>query len=88
MATRFLDIEADSSIALGHLRDRFAAVSLPQPVDTSDDLEASLTVVICTRDRREGLSKTLASLAGQSDSGFEVRGRRQLARWRGCPHAG
>lgn len=72
VATRFLDIEADSSIALGHLRDRFAAVSLPQPVETSDDLEASLTVVICTRDRREGLSKTLASLAGQSDSGFEV----------------
>jgi glycosyltransferase involved in cell wall biosynthesis len=72
VATRFLDIEADPSIALAHLRDHFAAVSLPQPVETSDDLDASLTVVICTRDRPEGLVHTLASLAGQSDSGFEV----------------
>ena len=72
VATRSLDIEADSSLALADLRDHFAALSLPQPVGTPDDLEASLTVVICTRDRPEGLSKTLASLAEQSDSGFEV----------------
>jgi glycosyltransferase involved in cell wall biosynthesis len=72
MATRFLDIQVDSSIALANLCDRFAAATLPQPVETSDALDASLTVVICTRDRPEGLSKTLASLATQSDSGFEV----------------
>jgi len=72
VATRFLDIEADSSIALADLRDRFAALSLPPPVQTSADLDASLTVVICTRDRPEGLLQTLASLARQSDSGFEV----------------
>ena len=72
VATRFLDIEADSSIALANLRDRFAALSLPQPVELSDVLDASLTVVICTRDRPESLLSTLASLAGQSDSGFEV----------------
>ncbi len=72
VATRFLDIEADSSIALPNLRDRFAALSLPGPVDSPEPRDASLTVVICTRDRPEGLMKTLASLAGQSDSGFEV----------------
>ncbi len=72
VATRFLDIEADSSIALANLRDRFAALSLTQPVETSDGLDVSLTVVICTRDRPEGLRQTLASLARQSDSGFEV----------------
>lgn len=72
VATRFLDIEADSSIALANLRDHFATLSFPQPVGPSDVLDASLTVVICTRDRPESLLRTLASLAGQSDSGFEV----------------
>lgn len=72
VATRFLDINADSSIALADLRDRFAALCLPQPVDTVDALDASLTVVIPTRDRPESLSRTLASLARQSDPGFEV----------------
>ena len=72
VATRFLDIHADSSIALADLRDRFAALSLPPPVETFDGLDASLTVVICTRDRPEGLLQTLAGLARQSDSGFEV----------------
>ena len=72
VATRFLNLEADSSITLANLRDRFAALSLRQPVGPSDVLDASLTVVICTRDRRDGLLKTLASLAGQSEPGFEV----------------
>jgi glycosyltransferase involved in cell wall biosynthesis len=72
VATRFLDIEADSSIELANLRDRFAALSLPPPVDSPESRDASLTVVICTRDRPEGLMTTLASLARQSDSCFEV----------------
>jgi glycosyltransferase involved in cell wall biosynthesis len=72
VATRFLDIDADSSIALADLRDRFAALRLSQAVETVGDLDASLTVVICTRDRPDGLSSTLASLARQSDPGFEV----------------
>jgi glycosyltransferase involved in cell wall biosynthesis len=72
VAIRFLDIQADSSITLASLRERFVALTLPQPVEPSDMLDVSLTVVICTRDRPEGLSKTLASLVGQSDSGFEV----------------
>ena len=72
VATRFLDIEVDASIALAELVDRFAAASLPQPVTPPDALDAPLTVVICTRDRLEGLLTTLASLAAQSDKGFEV----------------
>lgn len=72
VATRYLDIEADSSMALANLRDRFAALRLLQPVEPSEVLDASLTVVICTRDRPESLWRTLASLDGQSDSGFEV----------------
>ncbi len=72
VATRFLDIDADSSIALADLRDHFGLRGLPQRVGTADDLDASLTVVICTRDRPEGLSHTLSSLARQSDPDFEV----------------
>ena len=67
-----LDVEADSSIALAALRDRYAATSLPRPVKPLDVLDAPITVVICTRDRPESLQKTLASLAPQSDSGFDV----------------
>jgi glycosyltransferase involved in cell wall biosynthesis len=72
VATRFLDIGADSSIAVADLRDCFAAQGFTQPVDTVEGLDASLTVVICTRDRPEGLRRTLDSLARQSDPDFEV----------------
>jgi glycosyltransferase involved in cell wall biosynthesis len=72
VATRFLDTQADSWIALADLRNRFAASGLPQPVEPADVTEGSLTVVICTRDRSESLCMTLASLAEQSDSDFEV----------------
>jgi glycosyltransferase involved in cell wall biosynthesis len=72
VATRFLDIDADSSIALADLRDRFAASGLPQPVETVDPLDASLTVVVATRDRPESLATMLASLARQSDPDFDV----------------
>ncbi len=75
VATRFLDIDTDSSIALADLRDRFAAPDLPQPAETGDvgDADnASLTVIIATRDRTESLLTTLASLTRQSDPDFEV----------------
>jgi glycosyltransferase involved in cell wall biosynthesis len=72
VATQFLDIGADSLIDVADLRDRFAALDLAQPVDSVEGLDASLTVVICTRDRPEGLWRTLDSLARQSDPGFEV----------------
>lgn len=72
VATRFLDIGADSSIAAADLCDHFAGQGFAQPVVTVEGLNASLTVVICTRDRPQGLRRTLDSLARQSDPGFEV----------------
>jgi glycosyltransferase involved in cell wall biosynthesis len=72
VAMRFLDIEAESSIALGELRDRFAVRDLPQPVDSVGSDDAPLTVVIATRDRVDSLMRTLASLTRQSDPRFEV----------------
>jgi glycosyltransferase involved in cell wall biosynthesis len=72
VATRFLGVEADSSIALAGLRDRFVATSLPQPVEPLNSLDAPVTVVICTRDRSESLQRTLASLTQQSEPNFDV----------------
>ena len=72
VATRYLDVEADLSIALAILREHVAASSLPQPIEPVRALDAPLTVVICTRDRREGLFATLTSLAQQSDPNFDV----------------
>ena len=71
-AIRFFDVSGDSSIALAPLRDRECASSLARPVEASGVFDASLTVVICTRDRREGLARTLTSLSHQSDSHFDV----------------
>ncbi len=72
VTVRFLDIEADSLIVLAQVRDRFAALSIEQPLEPPEVPGVTLTVVICTRDRPESLRMTLASLAGQSDSAFEV----------------
>lgn len=72
VATRFLDVEADESIALADLCESLAARRVPRPAETAGALAASLTVVICTRDRPDTLRKTLHSLAGQSDSAFDV----------------
>jgi GT2 family glycosyltransferase len=72
VAMRFLDIKADASVALAEVRDRFAEPSLPQPVEATPVPDISITVAICTRDRREGLLRTLASLARLSDTDFEV----------------
>jgi GT2 family glycosyltransferase len=71
-AIRFMDIGSDSSIALTTLRDRVWTSGLPPSIESANGFDASLTVAICTRDRREGLLKTLASLAAQSDSLFDV----------------
>lgn len=71
-AIRFLDIEVESSVAVAELSERFATSTGPKQVEPFAPLDSTLTVVICTRDRREGLLKTLASLAEQSDRGFDV----------------
>lgn len=71
-AIRFLDIAVESSIAVAELRERFRASSSPKLVGPFASLDSTLTVVICTRDRRDGLLKTLGSLVEQSDNGFDV----------------
>ncbi|MBS1691331.1 MAG: glycosyltransferase family 2 protein [Actinobacteria bacterium] len=72
-AVRFLDIESEGEIGLAALRDVLDDSVKPLttlPVAAVDG--PTLTVVICTRDRREGLLQTLRSLAGQSDRAFDV----------------
>jgi glycosyltransferase involved in cell wall biosynthesis len=72
VAMRFLDIDADSSIARAQLRDRFAVPGLPPTVESVAGVDGPLTVVIATRDRFDSLLRTLASLTRQSDPRFEV----------------
>jgi glycosyltransferase involved in cell wall biosynthesis len=72
-------VDALSAQALrGELRDQLraeippdtlAVQHVPSPKETA---EANLTVVICTRDRPEGLRATLASLRRQAGGGFSV----------------
>jgi glycosyltransferase involved in cell wall biosynthesis len=72
VATRFLDVGGDEQIALSSLSIGGAATAEDPAIEVTGDLSASLTVVICTRDRQDGLMRTLASLANQSDPAFEV----------------
>lgn len=72
-AARFLDVGSEITIGLAELRDFLAEPPAAPPmaaVAPAEDL--TLTVVVCTRDRREGLLATLRSLLGQSDSAFDV----------------
>jgi glycosyltransferase involved in cell wall biosynthesis len=75
-AKRFLDLRSDASVALGDLQNLFVgdasvAAELTQHL-TMPPVATTLTVVICTRDRRGGLESTLASLVKQSDPEFDV----------------
>jgi GT2 family glycosyltransferase len=72
VAVRFLDIGDRSALTLAELRDHFAGKDLPEPVVATDSVNSSLTVVICTRDRAEGLHRTLTSLRKQADKSFDV----------------
>ena len=73
IATRFLSVDGDERIALSTLQQLFAPcrAGLP-PTRSADPHPGSLTVVICTRDRVDGLQATLESLAAQSDKNFGV----------------
>lgn len=72
-AIRFLDIESQSSIGLELLREHFVrSVNLPPRISPAEKIGTTLTVVICTRDRPDGLVRTLGSLAAQTDSCFDV----------------
>lgn len=74
----FWDVSGDDALAIAALRDQLlaetardnpAAAEASPPQATS---AADLTVVICTRDRPDGLRDTLVSLRGQTDSAFNV----------------
>jgi GT2 family glycosyltransferase len=72
---RFLDLRGEDSVALADLRERFGPACSPGVAPAfaaSAPVEDSLTVVVCTRNRQDGLMMTLNSLARQSDSEFEV----------------
>jgi glycosyltransferase involved in cell wall biosynthesis len=73
----FWDVSGDDALSLQALRDQLRsemalhslAVQQAPPGETQ---AADLTVVICTRDRPEGLRATLTSLSRQSGSAFTV----------------
>jgi len=76
-AISFWDVAADTSVSLEDLRDRLRAESDadPQPEYNPVPTPAAgfdITVVICTRDRPQGLRVTLESLRRQTDSGFRL----------------
>lgn len=74
----FWDVARDDALSIQALRDQLLAEiamnSLVVQKETLPQLRgaADLTVVICTRDRPEGLRATLTSLRRQTDSAFSV----------------
>jgi glycosyltransferase involved in cell wall biosynthesis len=78
----FWDVDGNDTLSIRAVRDqlradtpdgRFFAPPAPWPGPAAKARTAAeLTVVICTRDRAEGLRATLASLRRQSDCAFRV----------------
>jgi glycosyltransferase involved in cell wall biosynthesis len=73
----FWDVSEDASISIRHLRHHLrTSKTADQRSDfgfshsTTNDLDT--TVVVCTRDRPEGLRRTLTSLQCQTDGDFEI----------------
>ena len=76
-AISFWDVIADTSVSLEDLRYRLRAETGADSELEEDPVAAAatgfdITVVICTRDRPEGLRVTLESLRCQTDSDFRV----------------
>jgi GT2 family glycosyltransferase len=74
----FWDVSGDDTLSIQALRDQLRAemvvdriVGGPESPSQSTGT-ADLTVVICTRDRPEGLQTTLSSLLRQTDTAFKV----------------
>jgi glycosyltransferase involved in cell wall biosynthesis len=70
-------VTADTIVSLANLRDRLRAETGADPELETNPVPApaagfGITVVICTRDRPEGLHVVLESLRRQTDSGFQV----------------
>lgn len=74
----FWDVGGDETLSLQVLRDWLLPEVAPGSVNSQvspillDSETADLTVVICTRNRPDGLRATLSSLGRQSDSVFNV----------------
>lgn len=77
VAKRFVDVSADTTIALSEFRALLGTSNLPRS-DKSAELvvptvpKSTITVIICTRNRGDGLIAILESLANQSDHDFDV----------------
>jgi glycosyltransferase involved in cell wall biosynthesis len=73
VATRFLDVGDEGQITVSALRDWLITNGdIPDGVSPPPKTSGSLTVALCTRDRRDQVAKTLESLARQSDTEFDV----------------
>ncbi|SHT77911.1 putative glycosyltransferase [Mycobacteroides abscessus subsp. abscessus] len=72
VAVQFLNIEEESTLSLEAVRRLIAETDLPSPITIENGCTASLTVVICTRDRSDELTRALTSLTQQSDTNFKV----------------
>lgn len=74
----FWDVSGDDTVSIQALRDRLSAETMPNGIAVQPEPPsrtagtADLTVVICTRDRPEGLHATLTSLLRQADTAFRV----------------
>jgi glycosyltransferase involved in cell wall biosynthesis len=73
----FWDVTEDASVPIRDLRDQLrpggtAAGRVSSGLPAAGTASPDATVVICTRDRPDGLRTTLASLARQTDAGFQV----------------
>jgi glycosyltransferase involved in cell wall biosynthesis len=77
----FWDVSGDASVPLQKLRDQLSPGTAEAPPAAAEPAAGQpaagtagpdVTVVICTRDRPDGLRTTLASLRRQTDPGFGV----------------
>ena len=73
VAARFLDVRDEGQITVSALRDWLITNGdVPGAVSPPQKTSGSMTVAICTRDRRDQLAETLESLARQRDTEFDV----------------
>lgn len=70
---RFVDLEEVESVEVSKLKEFLGTTAISTTVEPIEaPRHTSFTVVICTRDRSEGLLRALESLARQSDPNFDV----------------
>jgi hypothetical protein len=72
VAARFVDLADETTLSLAALLKQIRPSIVTPTLDLAAPSNESLTVVICTRDRPDGLKTALSSLASQSDPRFDV----------------